>query len=107
MLQKKQICVLDKDLNFGLTHQEKLLSMRLAEREAELSAPSGWFLSDCGAQISPKREWLGTSLVFRWLGLCASIAEAAGSIPGWGTKIPHVARRRQAKKRVECFVGSS
>ena len=81
--------------------------MRLAEREAELSAPSGWFLSDCGAQISPKREWLGTSLVFRWLGLCASIAEAAGSIPGWGTKIPHVARRRQAKKRVECFVGSS
>ena len=49
----------DKDLNFGLTQQEKLLSARLADREAELSAPGRWFLRDCGAQISPEREWLG------------------------------------------------
>ena len=24
----------------------------------------------------------------QWLGLCASTAGSAGSIPGWGTKIP-------------------
>ena len=31
----------------------------------------------------------GTSLVVQWLGLCASTARDMGSIPGWGTKIPH------------------
>ena len=29
------------------------------------------------------------SLVVWWLRLCASSARGAGSIPGWGTKIPH------------------
>ena len=31
----------------------------------------------------------GTSLVVQWLGLRASTAGDTGSIPGWGTKIPH------------------
>ena len=32
---------------------------------------------------------IGTSLAVQWLGLCASTAGGMGSIPGWGTKIPH------------------
>ena len=39
----------------------------------------------------------GTSLVVQWLGLWASNAGGMGSIPGWGTKIPHAARRGQKK----------
>ena len=31
----------------------------------------------------------GASLVVQWLRLCASVAGNRGSIPGWGTKIPH------------------
>ena len=31
----------------------------------------------------------GTSLAVQWLRLCGSNAGAMGSIPGWGTKIPH------------------
>ena len=31
-----------------------------------------------------------TSLAVQWLTLCASSVSGAGSIPGWGTKIPHV-----------------
>ena len=33
----------------------------------------------------------GTSLVVQWLRLHPSIAAGTGSIPGWGTKIPHAA----------------
>ena len=32
---------------------------------------------------------LGTSLVVQWLRLCTINAEGLGSIPGWGTKMPH------------------
>ena len=32
---------------------------------------------------------MGTSLVVQWLRLCACNAGDVGSIPGWGTKIPH------------------
>ena len=32
---------------------------------------------------------LGTPVVVRWLGLCASNAGGMGSIPGWGTKVPY------------------
>ena len=35
----------------------------------------------------------------QWLGLCASAAGGMGSIPGWGTKIPHAARHSQEKKQ--------
>ena len=31
-----------------------------------------------------------TCLMVQWLRLCAPIARSMGSIPGWGTKIPHV-----------------
>ena len=33
----------------------------------------------------------GTSQVVQWLRLHASTAGSTGSIPGWGTKIPHAA----------------
>ena len=41
----------------------------------------------------------GNSLAVQWLGLCALTAEGLGSIPGWGTKIPHAAQRDQKKRR--------
>ena len=34
---------------------------------------------------------MGTSLAVQCLRLCASTAGGIGSIPGWGTKIPHAA----------------
>ena len=39
----------------------------------------------------------GTSLVVQWLRLCASAVMGTGSIPDWGTKIPHAARHNHKK----------
>ena len=36
-----------------------------------------------------KNAFFGTSLVIQWFSFSTSIAGGAGSIPGWGTKIPH------------------
>ena len=41
----------------------------------------------------------GNSLAVPWLGLHASTAGSTGSIPGWGTKILHAARRAQKNKQ--------
>ena len=41
----------------------------------------------------------GNSLVVQWLGFCAFIAEGAGSIPGWGTKIPQGVQCGPKKKK--------
>ena len=41
----------------------------------------------------------GTSLAVQWLGLCAPTAGGMGSIPGWGTKIPHAAWCGKKKKK--------
>ena len=35
----------------------------------------------------------------QWLGLCASSAGGMGSIPGWGTKIPHATWHGQKTKK--------
>jgi len=41
-------------------------------------------------------EARGPSLVVQWLRLHMSTAGGTGSIPGWGTKIPHdTARKRK------------
>ena len=40
-----------------------------------------------------------TSLAVQWLRPRASTAGGAGSIPGWGTKIPHAKRCSQKKKK--------
>ena len=40
----------------------------------------------------------GTSLAVQWLRLCASTAGGVGSIPGWGTKIPHAVCHGQTMK---------
>ena len=42
---------------------------------------------------------LGTSLVVQWLRLRASTVGGMGSIPVWGTKIPHAAQR--VAKKIE------
>ena len=44
--------------------------------------------------LSIKKE-AGTSLVVQWLRLSAFTAGGTGSIPGWGTKIPHAVQRDQ------------
>ena len=41
----------------------------------------------------------GNSLAVQWLGLGAFTAGAQGSIPGWETKIPHVAQDSQTEKK--------
>ena len=42
-----------------------------------------------------KYEHLGTSLVIQWFRLHASNAGGVGSIPGWGTNIPHAVEHGQ------------
>ena len=56
------------------------------------------------ANICLMKEWMGNSLAVQWLGLCASTEGGTGSIPGWGTKIPHAAWRSQKKKKKECMI---
>ena len=41
---------------------------------------------------------IGNSQAVQWLGLCTFTAKGAGSIPGWGTKIPSLAVRPKKKK---------
>ena len=46
----------------------------------------------------------------QWLKLCASTVGGAGSIPGWGTKIPHALWYSQKtnklkKKKKDIFLG--
>ena len=45
------------------------------------------------------KKTLGTSLAVQWLRLCVCTAGGAGSIPGWGTKIPHTAQCGQKIKK--------
>ena len=40
----------------------------------------------------------GTSLAGQWLGLLAFTVEDLGSVPSWGTKIPHAVQCGQKKK---------
>ena len=47
---------------------------------------------------------IGTSLVVQWLRLHASTAGGAGSIPGWGTKIPHALWYGKKKKKVTVII---
>ena len=49
----------------------------------------------------------GTFLAVQWLRFCASNARGLGSIPGWGTKIPHAARcgQENIKKKKKENVG--
>ena len=44
---------------------------------------------------------VGNSLAVQWLGLHAFTAEAAGSIPGRGTKIPQAVQHGQKKEEEE------
>ena len=43
-------------------------------------------------RIPCSKQILGNPLVVQWLGLCASTATGAGSIPGGGTRIPQALR---------------
>ena len=46
----------------------------------------------------------GTSLEVQWLGLHASTAGGAGSIPGRGNKFPHAAQHGQKMKKKRALV---
>ena len=45
---------------------------------------------------------LKKSLEVQWFGLCVSMAEGMGSIPGWGTKIPHAMWCAKKKTNSSC-----
>ena len=56
-----------------------------------------------------KRNTFGTFLVVQWLRLHASNAGGTGSIPSWGTKIPHVMRpkdKERKKKEIPRVLGA-
>ena len=53
--------------------------------------------------VHRKYKRIGTSLVVQWLRLHTSTAGGVGSIPGWGTKIPHAMGRSQKKKKKKEF----
>ena len=54
-----------------------------------------WLVSLSEEEIRKREKapCLGNSLAVQWLGLHAFTAEGAGSIPGWGTKIPKAVER--------------
>ena len=52
-----------------------------------------------GKVIVSEKACLGTSQAVQWLGLRAFTAGGLGWILGQGTKIPHVPRCRQKKKK--------
>ena len=50
--------------------------------------------------MKTKRGWEeSNSLAVQWLGLRTLTAEAPGSIPGWGTKIPQASRSKKNEVR--------
>ena len=51
----------------------------------------------CSSTNSDLDASIGTSLAVQWLRLCTSTAGGSGSIPGWGTRIPHAVWRVQNK----------
>ena len=52
----------------------------------------------CARVIQDLTVVLGNFLAVQWLRLHASTTEGMGSVPGWGTKIPHTAWHGQKKK---------
>ena len=69
------------------------------------------YISSDLLRLFSKHSKIGTSLVVQWLRLYASNAGGAGSIPGWGTKIPHATGHKHSKITVplssqNCFVQS-
>ena len=40
-----------------------------------------------------------TSVLVQWLQLCLPVCWSAGSIPGWGAKIPHPLWPKNQKKK--------
>ena len=57
------------------------------------------FLTLLPARVIILKCKVGVSLAIQWLRLCTSIIGGMGSIPGWGTKIPHAAWRGQKKRK--------
>ena len=55
-----------------------------------------------------KKAHIRISLVAQWLRLCASNIGVVGSVPGWGTKIPHAVGHIKKKKATlgESFLNS-
>ena len=66
------------------------------ERVLEIGCITKWIF------LTPQKwtfkNGYGNSLAVQWLGLRAFTAKGTGSIPGWGTKIPHAAWHGQKIK---------
>ena len=50
-----------------------------------------------------KNQSQGNSLAVQWLGFCAFTAMGTGSIPGWGTKIPHALRPKHQNIKLKQY----
>ena len=59
---------------------------------------SGFGVKNFFFKIQKRKVVIGTSLAVQWLRLCTSTKKGVGSIPGLGTKIPHVAWHSQETK---------
>ena len=57
-----------------------------------------WTLSGKTAHWLEKQD-IGTTLAVQWLRLHAPTAGGMGSIPGWGTKVPHAIQLGHSKKK--------
>ena len=60
------------------------------------------------AALSTSNLAIGTSLVIQWLRLCLPMQGGAGSILGWGAKIPHASgpKNQNIKQKQYCNIFS-
>ena len=82
----------------GQSHWKGLFSLMTQSICLHVVGFSGWY---CCFHYS--KLFSGTSPAVQWWRLCASAAGGAGSVPGRGTKIPHVVQRGQKKKKENYF----
>ena len=52
-----------------------------------------------GRERQKTNQNFGTLVMVRWLRLCTSNAGGTGSIPGWGTRIPHGSAKKQKQNK--------
>ena len=75
----------------GIEHQKGSIPDTMHSATSALLPFSICLVDDVSAKALNHKS--GTTLVVQWLRLHAPNAGDTGSIPGWGTKIPHAAEQ--------------